>query len=738
MTDTTRASQASVLRGVENRKQIASLSPMLNGSTISSGGGSGDNIPDTGSLLTHGSSVVLAGNMAAAMRQRQRQRDREMESRDGEDLSGIPYNPLDKRGSRQSERSNSYSDAQPLWTEESALSVLDSARDAEITGRPGSSHGKRIRFDSGLTAKALQDSSSGMSFIGEGDVTHNEAIRGPAKLHKNALENAGGSFSGAHLFLAVESLSFSPVTNADESYEFDSKPCTPPRPHSSGGGGSQRDMGMGKVRCSSLSITLGEGNDSNEKEYWKNKLNRMTVYEGGGLQSREVNKKEGEECDGIAGREGDNCGRSPRQQNGRRPVSASSYSSINGGRGDGSGDGLSGRAVRAPSASFKIAVEGRDLADLKARITAKRGSSSRTKTRGAIFGDLIGDTAAGAVAWVKEGGRIEGERCLTVGTEGNSQRDVGRAGTADEEENSATDDEEEYRRGYGQQRHLGNALNGTPAPRSIVHRDLVRRHFSTPKADMKAKTKIKMKVAAESRLRTAERGEEMSSNGRHVVVGNAEEEEEKEEEEIIEEDAGSSGDSSGDGEHSHTAVAHDTRYRLMSASTKKRTPVNGIAYTDKSMGSSTAATYGLLNGVGTGLGSGPKTALGAALARTSQTNTSTPIAMLDRGNSRNQEVKSKQQTTRLDSCSGTQSVNTWSSISNPKKESSTSSSRVRYCANSDVQSCYLQFVCLSGCVLLTDCLPVHLSGIPCIYFSRLICLHCDSAVFRPDRLWALT
>jgi hypothetical protein len=31
---------------------------------------SGGGLPDTGSLLTHGSAVVLAGNMAAAMRQR--------------------------------------------------------------------------------------------------------------------------------------------------------------------------------------------------------------------------------------------------------------------------------------------------------------------------------------------------------------------------------------------------------------------------------------------------------------------------------------------------------------------------------------------------------------------------------------------------------------------------------------------------------------------------------------------
>lgn len=40
------------------------------------GGGGGGGIPDTGSLLTHGSSVVLAGNMAAAMRQRKRQSQR--------------------------------------------------------------------------------------------------------------------------------------------------------------------------------------------------------------------------------------------------------------------------------------------------------------------------------------------------------------------------------------------------------------------------------------------------------------------------------------------------------------------------------------------------------------------------------------------------------------------------------------------------------------------------------------
>ena len=36
------------------------------------GNSNGGCIPDTGSVLTHGSTVVLAGNMGAAMRQRKK------------------------------------------------------------------------------------------------------------------------------------------------------------------------------------------------------------------------------------------------------------------------------------------------------------------------------------------------------------------------------------------------------------------------------------------------------------------------------------------------------------------------------------------------------------------------------------------------------------------------------------------------------------------------------------------
>lgn len=59
----------------------------------STGGGGGGEWGDTGSLLTHGSSVVLAGNMAAAMRQRKRQTQHysSVKLEEGEDgLSSTP------------------------------------------------------------------------------------------------------------------------------------------------------------------------------------------------------------------------------------------------------------------------------------------------------------------------------------------------------------------------------------------------------------------------------------------------------------------------------------------------------------------------------------------------------------------------------------------------------------------------------------------------------------------------
>lgn len=57
------------------------------------GAGGGGEWGDTGSVLTHGSSVVLAGNMAAAMRQRKRQTQHysTMKHEEGEDgLSSTP------------------------------------------------------------------------------------------------------------------------------------------------------------------------------------------------------------------------------------------------------------------------------------------------------------------------------------------------------------------------------------------------------------------------------------------------------------------------------------------------------------------------------------------------------------------------------------------------------------------------------------------------------------------------
>lgn len=101
-----------------------------------------DGIPDTGSELTHGSSVVLAGNVAAAVRRRR----------------------------NASETSQGSQSAAPEKAEyESTLDILDAAigrSDSRSSSRPGSNQAKSAPAEEGA---------HGASFYREGDITSSHA-----------------------------------------------------------------------------------------------------------------------------------------------------------------------------------------------------------------------------------------------------------------------------------------------------------------------------------------------------------------------------------------------------------------------------------------------------------------------------------------------------------------------------------------------------------------------------------
>lgn len=533
---------------------------------VGGGGDSDKEWGDTGSLLTHGSSVVLAGNMAAAMRQRKRQTHYNgMKREEGEE--GSTSSPSSRssstalnsrsssvtdRGGRESDR-----DRERESITESAAAVLDLAIDAEKRLSQGTrSLGLNLPSTATSTSTSTYSSDKnaydleravcgiGIAFLGDGDVTHNEADRGESVMHWNALENAGGGTlrGSASLFLSID----------DDDYQIGdgvSKPCTPPRPASRGGAGgmsglnaslmslakdmrenwgkqnvestfnSLRDSGMSSARGSAAGSALGSARGSalgsaRGSGDFSEHLSRMELRDSRG------------ECVGNRGRD------SPRQQNDHRPVSASTSR----------GDSLN-NMMRAPSASFKIAIDGPELADLKARVPARKKSDSWSRGRGAVFGDLSGafeKDSAGAMEDVARG--------TGVG--------VGRRVFVEADEDVSTDSEVTDRR-LGK----GRGSEGMIAPRSIVHRDLVQRHFSplnSPSASPSPSPSYSEKSGAtEGKDGVRDRERVRDRDGTYVVD--------------IDAMCGDSDDESGTYKP-YTAVAHATRYRLMSASTVRRVP----------------------------------------------------------------------------------------------------------------------------------------------------------------------
>jgi hypothetical protein len=527
------------------------------------GGGGDREWGDTGSLLTHGSSVVLAGNMAAAMRQRKRQTNYKRD--DGEDGSTAPSTGTNSTAvnSRSSSVTDRGADRDRDRGEESAAAVLDLAIGAE---KRLSQNARILRLNLPSTGAATTTQcidkkfydleravcGMGIAFLGEGDVTHNEADRGESIMHWDALENAGGgSLRGsASLFLSVD--------DDGETGECVSKPCTPPRPASRGGPcvsgmdasfltlGKDLDMreNWGKQNVESTFNSLRDSGLSSVRGSGAGSALNSARGSGAGsaLTSVRGSRDYGDPSPRMELREGrsdsleNHCRDSPRQQNDHRPVSSTTSR----------GDSLN-NMTRAPSASFKIAVDGQDLAGLKPRVPARK-SDTWSRGRGAVFGDLSGAFEKDSTGLI-EG--VSGE--IGVGAGGAGRGIGGGAGRrvyVEADEDVSTDSEVTDRR-LGK----GKGSEGVIAPRSIVHRDLVQRHFSpitSPSASPSPSPSYSEKSGVtEGKDRVRDR------DGTYVVD--------------IDAVCGDSDDEIGMYKP-YTAVAHATRYRLMSASTKRKLP----------------------------------------------------------------------------------------------------------------------------------------------------------------------
>ena len=518
-------------------------------------------IPDTGSLLTHGSTVVLAGNMAAAMRQRKRKeglqaaagsgrRGDKNNSRNFEPLSShfIPVRPgeLDdcddddddevvsgRDGALQRCTDDDATDYDED-REHSALAVLDSAialegkkgnnnssnnnnsdanqsSSSRNSSRPGSSGGNVLSEESpgGPESSNKSTNARTFSFLGEGDITRSEAARGTAILHKDAL-----------LSLELQYGSNEPELDDDD----------------------DDDHGL---RTTPAKIPLSRTQSGNS-------LNSAQL--AGGTQQR-------------LSREGSfNGSSSPRQRNGQRPVSAASYSSSNWSSDLDSMGGLTGRPVRAPSAAFKIAADGQNLEDARARMAAakakktKGASGGSHRSRGVAFVDLMG-----------EGGDNDGQQekwsTTVTGSHSQPQTTVPSKVLAmpPKRKSKVYSDDEGSSSGEDFQRNW-------KAGKSIVHRDMVRRVH-----DNNGTEAVSPIVTVDSTC--------------VVDIDNDNDD--------SDDDENSDGDIEGSrNKGGCTAVAHAERYRLMSASTSRTKSCNARPFTAGAIGRAMAAITSSSNSPG--------------------------------------------------------------------------------------------------------------------------------------------
>ena len=524
-------------------------------------------IPDTGSLLTHGSTVVLAGNMAAAMRQRKRKeglqaaassgkRGDKNNSRNFEPLSShfIPVRPGEledcddddddeavsgRDGALQRCTDDDATDYEDR--EHSALAVLDSAialegrkgnnnnsssnnggvslsSSSRNSSRPGSS-GSNVLTEKSAggpeTGNNNSNSVRSFSFLGEGDITRSEAAKGTAVLHKDAL-----------LSLELQFGSNEPELDDDDD-----------------------DHGSGKTPPSKTLMSRTHSGAS-----------LSSAQLGGGVQQR-------------LSRESSFNGASPRQRNGQRPVSAASYSSSNWSSDLDIQGGLTGRPVRAPSAAFKIAADGQNLEDARARMAAAKAKKTKGtsggshRSRGVAFVDLMGD-GGGDHDWQQEKASAAAEIHLPPQMQTSASavpskviamppRSKSKVYSDDEGSSSGDDFQRNWKAG-----------------KSIVHRDMVKRVHENNGAEAAATT-----VTADS-----------------TCVVDIDNDNDDTDDDDDENSDGDGGDARGKG--GCTAVAHAERYRLMSASTSRAKTCNARPFTAGAIGRAMAATSATNNSPG--------------------------------------------------------------------------------------------------------------------------------------------
>ena len=256
---------------------------------------------------------------------------------------------------------------------------------------------------------------------------------------------------------------------------------------------------------------------------------------------------------------------SPRQLNGQRPVSAASYSSSNRSSDLDSVGGLTGRPVRAPSAAFKIAADGQNLEEVRARVAAakakkaKSGGGASHRSRGVAFVDLMGggddwpDTDSKRVAAQAAAGIQLPSSSSSSSSLMPPRSRVARVYSDDDDDDDSGDD---YQRRW-------------KAGKSIVHRDIVKRVHDVAGLGPGDATCVV----------------DLDDDAKAGIV---EDRDDNSDDDDSDDDDGGHGGAASAG---CTVVAHAERVRLMSASTSRTKSCNSRPFTAGALGRAVAAAH---------------------------------------------------------------------------------------------------------------------------------------------------
>ena len=384
---------------------------------------------DTGSELTHGSSVVLAGGMAAAIRKRRAQRSSSAAAKnDPQNISLVEMTSPERSGN------------------ESALQILDAAKHAERTGRIGSA-----------------------AYLSLGDFKH---------------ENESDAVLASSLFegdVTLSVLGHQPRPGTSSGM----RPSTSGSPRMGSSHGRQNALQKPPFTTANSNRSLDSGSGDIDDDPFPDKslqLPAIVDSDGGGRISRDGKPPRSPQ---IFSTGSPRVG-SPRQHNVSRPQttsgrpSTSASSNSNGG----DGGGLSSEvAMAAPSAPFKVsiplAMRGEDINVLRSRLAPP--SSIVSEDDDEDISSSRSSTAASSSRSKPPSLRVSTPK-QSIGGQPALLNDYGKSSDQNSQLNeSPSGDNFQKNQSAEVTGRAGGSIVGIAAlssnkSKSIVHRDVVKRH----------------------------------------------------------------------------------------------------------------------------------------------------------------------------------------------------------------------------------------------------------------------